>query len=137
MKIGFTGRRDGMSDKQKEETLAILEPIANQITEAWHGGCIGADADFHEMCLDLGIPIVVAPGYPTYNPDDLSQKANLKGEYTELDKEPFLKRNRAIVDNVDTMIGCPPTKEPQNKGGTWYTIKYSLKKKVRTYIVEP
>ncbi len=46
-------------------------------------------------------------------------------------------RNRDIVDETEVLIACPCEMEHQDRGGTWYTADYALKRGKRTIIVWP
>ena len=58
--IGFTGTQAGMTDKQFHCVSALL--CSANYTMAHHGGCEGADTQFHAMCQVLGIPVTIHPG---------------------------------------------------------------------------
>jgi len=51
IKIGFTGNRHGITDNQKEEIIKILDKYNNLIVS--HGGCVGSDTDFHNICVNF------------------------------------------------------------------------------------
>jgi hypothetical protein len=54
MKVGFTGTRKGMTPQQRvafAELVITLRP-----TQAHHGDCVGADAEFHHGCKALVNP---------------------------------------------------------------------------------
>ena len=50
IKIGFTGNRKGLTPIQEEEIKLILDKYDNIIVS--HGDCIGADTDFHNLCMN-------------------------------------------------------------------------------------
>ena len=129
MKVGFTGTRNGMNHLQTITVLGVLEN--HNITEIHHGDCIGADSDFHDMgrLFDY-IKIVIHP--PSKN--DL--RAYKDGDEV---KEPdsYFARNRNIVNTTDFMIATPPTMEHLTRGGTWYTIDYSIKVGKKCYVCYP
>ena len=122
MIIGFTGTRSGMSSKQKEEVAKLLDSHDMINTTVLHGGCIGADIDFHELCE--GMTREVYPGHSANAPNDLKYR----GEYKDADvihsSQTHFKRNRDIVDRCDILIATPYN-DDSSKGGTWYTIKYA------------
>ena len=47
MIIGFTGSRKGMTGEQ----AAVVMRLLLSATEGHHGDCVGADEQFHEMCM--------------------------------------------------------------------------------------
>jgi hypothetical protein len=52
MKTGFTGTRNGMTPQQKE-VITRLEVFTTKILEAYHGDCLGSDADFHHLIREI------------------------------------------------------------------------------------
>jgi len=58
---GFTGTRNGLNNKQKEEIKRILENDNNNnlTIEVYHGDCVGADADFHDICRNVSANIKI------------------------------------------------------------------------------
>lgn len=127
LKVGFTGTRNGMSEQQKADIKEWLESSAP--SEAHHGDCVGADAEFHEICEELGISIVIHP------PSDPKLRAFCFALYNKPEK-PYLDRNRDIVDAVDVMLATPASVK-KSRGGTWYTINYSLKSGKSTVVFDP
>lgn len=125
MIIGFTGTRSGMSDKQKKEVIEYLKYIEDNqsITSTLHGGCVGADIDFHHICEKFHREVY--PGHSAKTPENLSHR----GKYPDADiihpSQTHFKRNRDIVDRCDILIATPYNNI--QRGGTWYTINYAEK----------
>lgn len=167
--VGFTGTRSGMSKEQSHRTIILLDEITNMVDNSnWsrdfvfrHGGCVGADMDFHRLSLYhaadswiAGITsgntsMVVHPGVSSKNANDMS----FRGDYTvhegvvELEAKTHFARNRDIVQMSDFMIACP-WQTPDDvdvieyqkrgikiKGGTWYTIEYARRQEVPLTII--
>lgn len=133
MIIGFTGTQDHITPQQFDKLVEILEFL--KPTEAHHGDCIGADSVFHDICLTLGIPIVIHP------PIDKSKRANCTGT---LDGYPlilvardYLDRNHDIVDASDELIAVPRTKTEQLRSGTWATYRYAKKLGKTIHLITP
>jgi len=125
MILGFTGTRLGMSESQRQEVwefFRVYNQPQGEIELALHGGCLGADAEFHNICDELGIPIQIYPGHSVHNPKDLSMRAELSASVIH-PSETYLARNRKIVEKCNHLIACPYATE--SRGGTWYTIKYA------------
>lgn len=59
MRIGFTGTRQGMTERQKIALSDLLSSYAAAILH--HGDAIGADAEAHEIAVGLGCAIVIHP----------------------------------------------------------------------------
>lgn len=121
MIVGFTGTRNGMTEEQEVAVWDFL--VENNIDQAHHGDCIGADEEFHRLCkLRGGIQIVSHP------PVDDKYRAYCEGAYIVLPPKPYIVRNHDIVQAVSTMIATPKeSKQPASlRGqGTWSTIVYA------------
>lgn len=118
MIFGFTGTRAGMTDAQKAEVRHLLTGGGT----AHHGDCIGADAEFHHICLDLGIPVTIHP------PRNAKHRAFCTGAQEVRPTKPYLERNQAIVTECEILIAAPRenTEPPPRQGqGTWSTIRYA------------
>lgn len=109
--VGFTGTRFGMTT---EQFRAVRRLIPTGPFTAHHGDCVGADAEFHEICTGLAT-IEVHPGPIS----DLS--AGCPG-HVRHDPRSHMVRNAAIVAASQVMIAAPPQDDPQSRGGTWATI---------------
>ena len=89
-----------------------------------HGDCIGADTDFHNLCVayrsahpEKYIKIHV---YPPINPQ--LRGFNVADKTLELNH--YLERNKAIVLNSDFLIACPVDKnKAEVRSGTWSTVR--------------
>lgn len=131
-KIGFTGTRHGMTDKQKEAVKKFI--ISEKFNEFHHGDCIGSDKESHDIVDEYRkeekkedkIKIVGHP--PKYN----KYRAYCKCDIL-LAKDDYLVRNHNIVDATDIMIATPDTKERLHSG-TWATVRYARKKDKKIYI---
>ena len=128
MNLGMTGNRNGLSEECKQALLEFLN--TNTPEEVHHGDCVGADKDFHDICVSRRIRVIIHP------PLDDKNRAFCKGDESR-DPKPHLERNRAIVDETDMMIAFPPTQEELLRSGTWATIRYAKKTKKRLFIVFP
>ena len=120
IKIGFTGTRSGMTDEQKEKCRQELVDVEYVI----HGGCIGADEDFHKIAKELGLYIKVYPGHSAKDGD-----TSFHFDYSDADEifpsKPYFERNRSIVNDTDLLLGAPYNQV--QTGGTWYTINFAKK----------
>jgi len=128
MKIGFTGTQEGMTLHQKRavaEILSIKKPSVGI-----HGDCIGADKDFHDLCVAFNIKTEIHP------PESSGKRAFCKGDDVK-DPFPYLVRNHNIVDSADYMIATPKTDYEELRSGTWATIRYARKKNKRIIVLRP
>lgn len=97
-----------------------------------HGDCIGADAQAHELALDVGLLIAIHP------PTVLRHRAFCKGASQLYPEKPYMDRNRDIVDMTSELIAAPATMIEEPRGsGTWATIRYARSMKVPVIIVFP
>ena len=128
--VGFTGTRTGMTEEQKNTVsnlLGLIEP-----NEVHHGDCIGADAQFHELAMSMGIRVVIHPASGVGE-----QRAYCSGSYFTHDARPPLERNKDIVDACTDMIATPVAHKEVLRSGTWATIRYARKQGVSLNIVLP
>ena len=130
MKVGFTGSRNSMSNKQVNIFKQITKTL--DITEFHHGGCIGsdeiADAIVKNVKKGKQLKTIIHLSYK-------KDKANIKADI-EIKPAPYLERNKDIVDQSEILIATPRNKETFNSG-TWTTIRYARKKNIPIYIIKP
>jgi hypothetical protein len=122
-------------------TAAQLETVARlvrafQPTEAHHGACVGADAEFHWI-VRRECPSCRIVGHP--GPDETMQARRALADCDEvLAPKSHFARNRDIVElALDGMIGAPPTEPLPQQGGTVYTVRHSWQRGRYTAVVWP
>lgn len=122
IKYGFTGTRNGMSTEQKNNVIKLLQKDIDdkKKIEAHHGDCIGADKDFHNICTNLKITVIIHP------PDNDKLRAFCKSDNVR-NQLPYLDRNKNIVNETNILIACPVSKDEELRSGTWMTIRYAKK----------
>ena len=114
MVIGFTGHRDGQARDDFLPTLLAAYPGAVWV----HGGAIGFDSQVAEFAAAHGI-----------------EQKILRPEYDRWgSKLAPIKRNQAIVDQVDFLVACY---DGRTSGGTYQTIQYAVAHKVRVMRIQP
>jgi hypothetical protein len=128
MKLGMTGNRNGISECALSELKKFVE--TNNISEAHHGDCVGADTDFHNLCESFSIPIIIHP------PDNNFHRSFCKSKSIRTPK-PYLVRNHDIVDECDVLIAFPETKTEVIRSGTWSTVRYATKNNKKVIIIFP
>lgn len=129
MKVGFTGTRSGMTDKQRAAVATLLFKLSPD--SSVHGDCLGADADFDAICKEQQIDCGIRPC--TFD----NMRAWCDSEVLAEPKRP-MERNRDIVADADVMIACPPNYERIRKGsGTWATIGFAQRAEKKLWIVYP
>lgn len=133
MIVGFTGTQRGMTEHQKQLVADLL--VGLQPTLCVHGGCIGADADFHDLCFQLGmLPIRVLPS-DIPNKQSAHVVADSGFMVKVMAPRPPLVRNHLIVDSIDILIACPAQDHEVLRSGTWATIRYARKTGKPTHII--
>lgn len=122
----MTGSRDGMTDNANHVLQNFL--ISNDIFEAHHGDCIGADTIFHNKVAKLKIPIIIhPPNNPSLRSYCVSNKICPEKEYMD--------RNRDIVDDSDILLAFPLSEKEVLRSGTWSTIRYARKTNKKIFII--
>jgi hypothetical protein len=101
-----------------------------------HGDCIGADTEFHNLCVEyrelnpekkLLIHI--------YPPNIRTMRAFNQADLL-MSEEPYLKRNLNIIKNSSVLIACPTDKHTEVlRSGTWSTIRQAKKHGLQIYIL--
>ena len=122
--LGFTGTRHGMNVHQRSTVFELLRQHGAAGLVAHHGDCVGADAQFHQLCRSLlgaDVQIIIHPG-PPGDP----YRADCIGDLV-LTPSQHMKRNLAIVNASSVMVAGPLEDEPQPRGGTWRTIGMARK----------
>lgn len=134
LSVGFTGTRQGMSDKQKKVVEIILKTFIPMIDKAHHGWCIGADEEFDDLCHNAPVEIPTV-GWPASDvkPEYVSQKTPRPGTILH-PASPALLRNEEIVNRSDLLIATPLTHETQ-RSGTWATVRYAYKNNKQIFLV--
>ncbi|MCC5814737.1 MAG: hypothetical protein JJT78_08280 [Leptospira sp.] len=143
-KIGITGSRKGLNDKQRLALLESLKGLGN--VEIHHGDCVGVDCDIHKLLvsekenLPEGVKVLQISIHP---PSDKKQRAFCEKNYPGLDilihsysTEEYLKRNQFIVNLTDELWAFPDGPEKQ-RSGTWSTIRNAKKSGKPVKIFEP
>jgi hypothetical protein len=128
--LTFTGTRDGMTEAQQKTVVNLLNAVKPDVVR--HGDCIGADAQFHRIIRNFfpNIRIIIHP------PSSPGLRARCAfGEM--MPPQPFLARNRDMVNASSIVIAAPKESQAQNGGGTWYTARYASKMWRQVCVVLP
>jgi hypothetical protein len=113
--VGFTGTQRGMTMQQKERLYQRLQLFG--LFVAHHGDCIGADATFHAFARQSRASKIIG-----HIPVDDSRRAFCDFDETR-PPQPYLVRNRLIVEAADYMIAAPFQTTAQVRSGTWSTVR--------------
>lgn len=132
---GFTGTRKGMTEPQRaifREALRwkmLFFPADGNFL--FHGCCIGSDVEANDIAAELGYKTIGLPG-----PDGSSTRREC-ALWMQRPAKPFLERDRDIVDESHHIFATPAEMVMMPQGGTWYTIRYALKRKKNLTIILP
>ncbi len=127
LSVGFTGTQAGMTGPQR----ALLRFLIVRAREFHHGGCVGADAEAHELARAEGRWIKIHPC------NIKSKRAHCSGANVVAAIRPPLARNHDIVDETDILIAAPRRMIPELRSGTWATVRYAQKTGRRVTILWP
>jgi hypothetical protein len=131
MRVGFTGTRHGITPDQYAALRDWLDE--HEVTAAHHGCAVGADEAFAVLASRAAIHVV---GHPPDNDRLVSERALLCNDECR-DPEPYLVRNRAIIDACDVLLACPRGTAEEQRSGTWSTIRYARRCRRRLVIIWP
>lgn len=128
--IGFTGTRNGMTQKQKVKLSSLLFAVCSNDCVFHHGDCIGADQEAAEIAKNLGYSLVCHP------PSNPKSQAFVVSNKTRSPK-PYIKRNHDIVDECYQLIATPKSNQEELRSGTWATVRYARKTGIQVIIIYP
>ena len=121
MNLGFTGTRQGMSERQRDALERLFQVLAETSTFR-HGCCIGADTEASKIAGKF--PSIKVIGYPPTN----TEKADSSAYCDEtLPPQNYISRNHSIVDDCDILIAAPIGRIEWQRSGTWATVRYAQK----------
>ena len=128
-RLGFTGSQTGMSRPQHLFIQSYIQQTQPSICSTHHGDCVGADAEFNDICIDANVSVTLHP------PTNDEKRAFCSADQVRTPL-PFLERNKKIVDACSLLIACPNGPE-KPRSGTWATIRHARRQKRRLIIVMP
>ena len=138
IKVGFTGTRKGMSEKQYKKVKYLLYHKLGLISEFHHGCCRGSDAQAHEIAYENPITIDRIIVHP---PKSSEYRAIVKIDDNKsvilVDEKEYLQRNHDIVNSCDILIATPSGYKEILRSGTWATIRYARKRNKPIIIIYP
>ena len=117
-----------MTPEQKTRITDLIS--LSEYVWAAHGDCLGADADFHDIAVELGLSTHV------FTPIKEDLRAFKTADRTT-GPDSYFARNRAVVAWSDGMLACPPCKPLPGSGGTDYTVNYAIKMEEPIIVVWP
>ncbi len=153
MILAFSGTRKGLTPAQRAALPSVLATLPERVL---HGGCHGADRDFHAFIINTVHALVPArvdatgivlpkatliEVYPSY-PNQLTwanlrfiEDAPLLCEIHEL-HDPLV-RNRIIASRCDALLACPGEAQEVLRSGTWMTVRAARKAAKLVTIIAP
>lgn len=118
-----------MNESQRDSVYAYLylNALAAENTgveiELHHGNCVGVDVEVAKIAKELGYRLVAHPGPKgKYYSDEIYINDEVRPS------RGYLDRNRDIVNETNFLLVVPFEDTHQDKGGTWYTHDYAVKK---------
>lgn len=133
MVIGFTGTRNGMTERQKKACYSIIK----NATELHHGDCVGADYMAHGFAAVNGVHVHIHPPRDKkYRAFSDRNSTYVTTVYIAMPKD-YLDRNKDIVDACDILVAAPETLAEELRSGTWSTVRYARKLKKPVIILDP
>lgn len=131
MILGFTGTQSGRTPEQIKAWDKIFNNnIFMEVESVIHGMCHGVDTEINEFYLkNTDVQII---GYPGTHEQSISMKVHKQQPI-----QPFLSRNKNIVENCDWLIAFPKLMYEELRSGTWATIRYARKQNRQHLIIYP
>lgn len=133
MIISFSGTRAGMTRKQRDVLISLLDEL--KPTTVVHGDCIGADKEFHDLVSYRRGVFGTSPVIKIW-PSTARTRANCNGDIIMPPKAP-LDRDLDIAKDGDRLIATPKELEEVLRSGTWATIRKAKKLGKIVYIILP
>lgn len=128
--VGFTGTSLGMNLAQIRGINTLFsECKPNHSTVFHHGDCFGSDSQAHDIAMEYGFKVVVHP------PNNDAKRA-FKSAHESRYPEPYLTRNKDIVNDTEVLIATPDSEE-RTRSGTWQCVRYARKLHRPIYIILP
>lgn len=128
---GFSGSRRGVSSFQRAALMELLVSLAPKMGR--HGDCVGSDAEFHGLCVALGVPVVVHPP----SDDRLRAWCGPRGVVEVRRPRPFLVRDADIVKGSGYLLATPDGPERRVGSGTWATIRFACERGMPVFVLYP
>ena len=128
MKVSFTGTRSGMSAWQKQQLEKFFLDHRGEISVFVHGACIGADEEAHAIARKVfgkSLYIAIFPSTAKTRVDGLD------AQYVAELMKPFERDQEIVKLGCDVLLAAPLQMGEVPRSGTWSTIRYAKKKKVR------
>lgn len=138
IRLGFTGTQyGGMTEDQFMRVAALVTKLKGRIEFATHGDCINADEEFHGICFDRKVNVIVRPGDNPLKRAYCSVGVKNKFVIFTDEPQPMMDRNQVIVDTSNLLIATPKGFVEEQRSGTWATIRRARKAGIALIIIYP
>lgn len=137
MKLAFTGTRKGMTPRQHSIVKQILEEF--RPTEVAHGGCVGADEEFHALCVRFATPVIHVWWSNVEGKQAVLMGPSIGSKTLIVNhpQQPPLDRNWDIIREADLVIACPESATETLRSGTWATVRYAEQLDKTIKVIKP
>jgi hypothetical protein len=97
-----------------------------------HGDCVGADAQAHDIAVELGRAIIIHPPI-----GGARARRAWKAAPDVREAKPYLKRNKDIVRETELLIATPAEASEQQRSGTWSTVRFARTQGREIWLIQP
>ena len=134
MRIAMTGTQKGMNAFQMSECWILLHLFRPK--EVHHGGCVGADKNFHDIVRHLPGPSLKVHCHPAWDKVG-DQMADCYGDKNYQSLPPLVRNQEMVMQGVDGLWAFPHQERMIVRSGTWATVRYALKADRRVFVITP
>lgn len=133
-KVGITATSGNLTDIQDVVMRCFLAAVRGQGgVEFHHGCCVGGDERGTAVAQWLGYRVIGHPSGLTH--EDSRSAIDMSDERRH--PRTYRTRDRAIVREVDVLIGLPSSEQPLRNSGTWFTIQCARECRLPRLVVGP
>lgn len=136
MILGFTGTQQGMTSRQRETLIPIIESYRLSLTAFHHGCCKGADTQAHYLIEDRFIDLDIHRHWPLDNSKVTACRV-VRNRAIDHAPRAYLSRNMDIVQACERLIATPKEFTEVLRSGTWSTCRYASHRNVPVTVIWP
>lgn len=130
--LAFTGSKDRITEAQKVRLLFELKAARkNGFLWMHNGDCVTSDAEAAGQWADLNRKIMLHP------PHKDTYRAFIDYADVVCETRGYLERDQDMVECSELLIATPQTYNEQRRSGTWTTIRYARKLRMKIIIILP
>jgi hypothetical protein len=135
--VGFTGSRRMLIEPQRDQLITEVHKLHSfhSIHEAHHGDCTGGDEYFHQLIMLQYSHAIIH----VHSPKNESNRAFVPIRLKDVLHPPkdYLLRNKDIIEQSTTLIGCPGSMTFSLRSGSWWTIEAAKKANKHVIVILP